>query len=1694
MRRFRSVRFHRLLGMGVLLGALVCISANSASGEDFDWRNMGGQNWLTSVKSQFGGTCWDFSACGTIEARYMLTRNDLSFQPDVSEQQIVWETSPDMGDMGGGWESAALDYFTSHGVVSEAECPTNPGTNAPGTGDPWPLATGWESRVWKTTSNQDGILSTTENLKNMLKTQGPIVTTVWAGNDLYDHVSDISANYRGVGADPWAIDHAIVLVGFHDDASLPTGGYWVIKNSWSDGYGESGYGYVPYGVLEAHQRNHMITGPAYYTGSMATATWNGGAGTWTNGGTNWNSGAYAWENKETSATFAGTGGAVTVSGSVIAHGMTINSTGYTFSGGSITVTSGGITANQNATINSPLYIGGPQTWAVASGKTLTVGGALHTIISDLTISGAGNVLISGAIDGGGVLNAYGAKPGGLIKSNTGSLTLTGASNYGGDIKVNSGTLSLNPSSSATYSGAFSGSGSLSVNSSGTVSIGGGASAFTGAISIAAGTLQFVPATGLTGTFSGVISGTSRPIIQNGAGTTKLTATNTYTGTTTIANGILQANSGTGLPAASVLILNGGVLQSNSTVTFSRTLGTSSGSNYFNWGANGGGFSAGGGAMTVRVNNGTSTLTWGTTIGSQIVGTLKLSSTTAAALTSFQNGINLNGAARVVQVDDNLNSTTDYAQISGVVSGTASASSFTKTGDGKLYMSGTNTYAGITTISGGALQAAIGTGIPINSFIKLDGGVYQNNNAYTFNRSLGASGATFQWTANGGGFAAGAGALTVNIGSGTALTWGTTVGSQLVGTLKLSSMTATNVTTFQNAINLGGATRTLNVDDNSASTADYAAMSGVISGNGSLVKTGLGKLRISGSAANTYTGSTTIMGGDLELYKTSGYAIPGDLYLAGGTDYSVSLIGTGQIPSTAKLIWNHTPGATGYQRFKTFGRSLTVAGISDNTGFAVIENAESESGYGAATLTVNNSTDCSYSGYLRDRSSGTSGTLALVKSGTGTLKLGAGNISYTGGTTISGGKLILSHVYNSTFMTKNITDNAALEFDLPLGNITYSGVISGSGSVGKTSGGALTLSGSSGNTYTGGTTVSDGTLILAKTAGYAIPGNFTIANSNTFVVVQNANQFPATAAVSFTGSGDPHFEVYGNSVTVGGISNTAGGVIENTEGESGPSNGTLVVSNSTDCTYSAYVRDNAGGSGSLALTKSGTGALTLAGGGIYYSGATTVSAGKLVLRDTSSFNSSITNNAALEVNAANTDFYLYGAITGSGSVTKTGACRTILAGNPSYIGATTISGGTLVLQDPSNAAYLAKNVVNNGNLEFFTSTVDVNYSGVVSGSGSLGKTGPYTLTISGLSANAHTGGTNVSEGNLVLAKTSGVAIPGALNLSAPNGSTFTTVQGEGQFAATSVINFNGGYWPHFELLGHSVTVAGISDLYGTGVIENTQWEEGVSSTGVFTVNNTTTCSFNGYLRDGNFGGSTGALAFVKGGSGTLSLIGGSTGGYTGGLTINAGTLDYSQGVLPNCTITINGGTLIYPGQSLRAAAASGPSVAGVSVYSAPRNPIVDLLTASYNAPDGPFTSGRFVCGTADALHGLGWDVDAVTSLLTVKFTSYGDTNLDGRVGLDDLTAFLADYNELGTWSQGDFNYDGIVNAEDLQLLLANYDSASGMVVRSDASLDAAASGMLSRAGVSLAPVPEPGTLALLAASLVSLLGYVWRKRK
>jgi autotransporter-associated beta strand protein len=211
---------------------------------------------------------------------------------------------------------------------------------------------------------------------------------------------------------------------------------------------------------------------------------------------------------------------------------------------------------------------------------------------------------------------------------------------------------------------------------------------------------------------------------------------------------------------------------------------------------------------------------------------------------------------------------------------------TKAGAGTLLLSATNTYNGTTTISGGVLQAIDGVSLPSGSFLSLDGGVFLSSGA--FNRSLGTSGASkFRWTANGGAFAASGGNLTINIGGNatpTELAWGTTVGSNIIGTLRFGSPTANAQTEFRNRIDLKGATRTIDVA--AGAGGDSALLSGVIrtsTGPAGITKTGAGTLVL--SAANTYTGATTISQGTLKL--ASGATLASTAYdVAAGSTFDV----------------------------------------------------------------------------------------------------------------------------------------------------------------------------------------------------------------------------------------------------------------------------------------------------------------------------------------------------------------------------------------------------------------------------------------------------------------------------------------------------------------------------------------------------------------------------------------------------------------------------------------------------------------------------------------------------------------------------------------------------------------------------------------------------------------------------------------
>lgn len=206
--------------------------------------------------------------------------------------------------------------------------------------------------------------------------------------------------------------------------------------------------------------------------------------------------------------------------------------------------------------------------------------------------------------------------------------------------------------------------------------------------------------------------TASTLYKYGPGTLEISGSSTYTGRTYINGGALRAAFGAGLPAGVNVQLAGGALETSGSLN--RTIGTGAGQIDWSWG---GGFSAGGGALTVDLNAaGATNLTWnsggvlgpGFAPGGTGTFTFLLNSWSADGVLTFVDNLNLtSGAAgstethRRVEVVDNPNSTADRAEIAGVLSGT-SARGLNKAGAGTLVLSAPNTYQGATLVSAGTL--------------------------------------------------------------------------------------------------------------------------------------------------------------------------------------------------------------------------------------------------------------------------------------------------------------------------------------------------------------------------------------------------------------------------------------------------------------------------------------------------------------------------------------------------------------------------------------------------------------------------------------------------------------------------------------------------------------------------------------------------------------------------------------------------------------------------------------------------------------------------------------------------------------------------------------------------------------------------------------------------------------------------------
>ena len=876
---------------------------------------------------------------------------------------------------------------------------------------------------------------------------------------------------------------------------------------------------------------------------------------------------------------------------------------------------------------------------------LGTGGTTGTLASTAAIFNNGNfavnhsdnLTLSNVISGTGSVTQMGA----------GELTLSGVNTYTGATNLNGGALILNATTNI-------GNGTAINFNGGALKYGTGVTT-----DVSTRTLTFnsggatINTNGNNVTLANSVGNNGAgAFTKTGTGTLNLTAANTYTGGTVISAGTLKANNTTGSATGSgaVTINSGGILGGTGTVTGAVTV-------------NSGG--------TLAAGNSVGTLTLGAlTLASGSILDFEFNSTPAndfIAVTGT-NGLTLNGGG--------LNLYTEGGTSPWTTTGSYNLFSFNGTlqGLGLSALSVLNQQAGYSYTfgsSGSFLTLTIDTtGVISNWNVDASGswntaGNWSSsipNQAGASAKFLSAITAPRTITLDGDKTVGGltfdnVQTYTINQGSG--------------GTLTLDSGTASAA-----SILVSSGNHVVNAPVALASdvTADIAASSslaanGVISGSKGITKSGTGTLDLTG--ANTYSGGTTINAGTVSF--GNGSLGSGAITLnGGGLTYNT---GNTQDISAVTLTLGSSGGT-----INTNGNDVTFANAIGNSGSGGLTKA----GTGSLTLGTANT----YTGTTTI----TGGSVSIAANDRlGSVTVGAGLI-FNGGilaTTATmaldnGGSNARTISLGSSGGTLNVADATTL---------TASGVVSGTGSLTKSGTGSLSISGV--NTYSGGTVINGGTVIVGGTGtGSLGTGGVAMNGATLNLGARNLTQALTVTGTNSLLSGDSGGSSGINTVSGSGTLNvTISGANVDLRGDLSGLTGTLAIASPTGnlringSTGSSTATFNLG-TGSMSVrsaatafamgTLSGDSGSTLTGSGGGATQAVTYTIG--AANNNSTFSGAITNGAgATAVTKTGT-----GTLTLAGASTYTGATAvndgTLLvngsiAGTAVTVGASGILGGS-----------------------------------------------------------------------------------------------------------------------------------------------------------------------------------------------------------------------------------------------------------------------------------------------------------------------------------------------------------------------------------------------------------------------------------
>lgn len=206
----------------------------------FDWRNVNGHNYVTTVKDQGQcGACWAFASTAALESRILIAGQTPDTELNLSEQSMVSCDEKNYG-CGGGYLDYAVEFLQITGIPLETCYPFTSG------GDGITGACGgcadWRQNTYRITAVEE-VSASVEAMKNAIVKHGPLFVGMVIYQDFLSYKSGIYSHVTGTVV----AGHAVALVGYDEAEQC-----WIAKNSMGTDWGENGFFKIKAGVNEAN--------------------------------------------------------------------------------------------------------------------------------------------------------------------------------------------------------------------------------------------------------------------------------------------------------------------------------------------------------------------------------------------------------------------------------------------------------------------------------------------------------------------------------------------------------------------------------------------------------------------------------------------------------------------------------------------------------------------------------------------------------------------------------------------------------------------------------------------------------------------------------------------------------------------------------------------------------------------------------------------------------------------------------------------------------------------------------------------------------------------------------------------------------------------------------------------------------------------------------------------------------------------------------------------------------------------------------------------------------------------------------------------------------------------------------------------------------------------------------------------------